>query len=347
MPVDKFGRSPKTGQNVTNASGVSHEYVNSNFLRKGQAIDMSGQSVVNLGSPQGPMDAVRKKYVNEKFFKRGDPIDMENNPIKNVLSPTEEGDVATKGYVDSKIAGKSDLDMQGHLVKNVGWPEEDYDLVNRAYVYFVAGKRLPIEGVTMQGDIGMGEDRIRNINSNPQNEDEVVLKQWIEENFLNRYSSASTMAKDLNMDGNHISYLGAPEQNHHAATKGYADTKLLLLGGRMQGGVRMAGNRISHMGEPVQSNDAVRLSYANEFYLKRDGTNWMRGPLHAGGFQVIRVGNPREEQDAVNLRTLEDSATSVLEQATAAADTAVGNAVANHANILDRDIRTKSLDLDP
>jgi len=34
MTVDKFGRSPKTGQNVTNVAGVSHEYVNSNFLRK-------------------------------------------------------------------------------------------------------------------------------------------------------------------------------------------------------------------------------------------------------------------------------------------------------------------------
>jgi len=34
--------NPKTGQNVTNVFGVSHEYVNSNFLRKGQAIDMSG-----------------------------------------------------------------------------------------------------------------------------------------------------------------------------------------------------------------------------------------------------------------------------------------------------------------
>jgi len=57
----------------------------------------------------------------------------------------------------------------------------------------------------------------------------------------------------------------------------------------------MAGNRISHLGEPEQSNDAVRLSYASEFYLKSDGTNWMRVPLHAGGFQVIRVGNPIEE----------------------------------------------------
>ena len=32
MTVDKFGRSPNTGQNVTNVAGVSHEYVNSNFL---------------------------------------------------------------------------------------------------------------------------------------------------------------------------------------------------------------------------------------------------------------------------------------------------------------------------
>jgi len=109
------------------------------------------------------------------------------------------------------------------------------------------------------------------------------------------------MARDLNMDGNHISYLRAPEQNHHAATKGYADMNLSLLGGDMQGGIGMAGNRISHLGEPEQSNDAVRLSCANEFYLKRDETNWMRGPLHVGGFRVIRVGNPREEQNAVNL----------------------------------------------
>jgi len=35
----------------------------------------------------------------------------------------------------------------------VRWPEEDHGLVNRAYVYFVAGKRLPIEGGTMQGKL--------------------------------------------------------------------------------------------------------------------------------------------------------------------------------------------------
>ena len=193
----------------------------------------------------------------------------------------------------------------------------------------------------------MDQHLIRNINSNPQNEDEAVPKQWIEENFLNRNSPASTMARDLNMDTHHISYLGAPEQNHHAATKGYADTKLSLLGGDMQGGIGMAGNRISHLGEPVQSNDAVRLSCANESCLRRDGTNWNRGSLHAGGFQVIHVRDPREEQDAVKLRTLQAPAARVLQEATSVADAVVSDSITNHANILNRDIRTKSLNLDP
>jgi len=34
MLVDKFGRSPKTGYNVINVSGVSNEYVNRNGKAK-------------------------------------------------------------------------------------------------------------------------------------------------------------------------------------------------------------------------------------------------------------------------------------------------------------------------
>jgi len=55
--------------------------------------------------------------------------------------------------------------------------------VNRAYVCFVAGKRLPTEGGTMHGDICLGAHSIRNINPNPQNEDEMVPKQWIKNIF--------------------------------------------------------------------------------------------------------------------------------------------------------------------
>ena len=191
-------------------------------------------------------------------------------------------------------------------MKNVRWPEEDHDLVNGAYVYFVPGKRLPLEGGVMQGQIDMGKHSIRNISPAPINEDEVISKQWIENNFFNHYSSASTMARDLNMDGHHVSYLRVPEQNHHAATKGYADTKLPLLGRDMQGGIGMGGNRISHLGEPEQDNDAVRLRFVNDYFLKRDRSNWMRNDLSVGGHRVTGMANLQSDQDAVNKRTLDD-----------------------------------------
>jgi len=147
--------------------------------------------------------------------------------------------------------------------------------------------------------------------------------------------------------GHFISYLRSPEQNHHAVTKGYADTKLSRSGGDMQGDIGMGGNRVSHLGEPEQDNDAVRLLFVNEYILRLDGTNRMIGPLHAGGFQVIHVRDPREEQDVENLQSLQASESGVLEQATAAADMEVGDAITNHANILNRDIWTKSLNLNP
>ena len=86
----------------------------------------------------------------------------------------------------------------------------------------------------------MNGNSVRHTNPTPIHEDEVVPKQWIENNFLSCNRPASTMARNLNMDDHNISYLRAPGQNHHAATKGYADTKLSLLGGEMQGGIGMS-----------------------------------------------------------------------------------------------------------
>jgi len=114
----------------------------------------------------------------------------------------------------------------------------------------------------------------------------------------------------------------------------------------MRGGIGMGGNKISHLGEPLHDNDALRLSSANDYYLRREGANWMRTDLSLGG-RRISLANPQTDQDGVNLRTLQASATSVLEQESVAANTAVGDAITKHANILNPDIRTKSLNLDP
>jgi len=59
------------------------------------------------------------------------------------------------------------------------------------------------------------------------------------------------------------------------------------------------------------------------------------------------MASPQADQDGVNLRTLQASETHVLEQAVAADDTVLSDVIANHANILNRDMRTKRLNLDP
>jgi len=162
----------------------------------------------------------------------------------------------------------------------------------------------------------MNGNSVKHTNPTPKHEDEVVPKQWIENNFLNRYSPASTMARDLNMDGHHVSYLRAPEQNHHAATKGYADKKLPLLGGDMQGDIDMGGNRISHLGEPEQDNDAVNKRtlddmiqglqlYNKEHFVSADATSQLRGPVSFNGKKILNLGDPENNDDAVNLRTLQ------------------------------------------
>jgi len=54
----------------------------------------------------------------------------------------------------------------------------------------------------------------------------------------------------------------------------------------------MGGNKISHLGEPLHDNDALRLSSANDYYLRRDGSNWMHTNLSLGVRRVRGVANP-------------------------------------------------------
>jgi len=114
------------------------------------------------------------------------------------------------------------------------------------------------------------------------------------------------MPGDLNMDVHQLLFLKDLTQSHNAATKGYVDSKLSLLGGDLQGGTGMGGNRISHLGEPEQESDAVRLRFVNEYFQRRDGASWMRNDLSLGGHKVTGMSNPEADQDGVNKRTLED-----------------------------------------
>jgi len=178
--------------------------------------------------------------------------------------------------------------MDQKAINNVLPPTEEGNAATKGYV---DSKSVG------ESDLNMNGHSVKNVDQNPIHEDEVVPKQWIEEHFLDRYSPSSTMARDLNMHGHHVSYLRAPEQNHHAVTKGYADTPLPLLGGDMQGDIAMGGNRIKHLGEPLHDDDALLISSANDYYLRCDGANWMRADLSLGRRRIRGVANPQTDQD--------------------------------------------------
>jgi len=151
---------------------------------------------------------------------------MTGQNILNLSSAQGPMDAVRKKYVNEKIFERGDpIDMNQKAIKNVFPPGDEGDAANKSYV----------DSKSVGGsDLNMSGHSIRHTNPSPIHRDEVVPKQWIENIFLNRSSPASTMARDLNVDGHQVTYLKAPEHNHHATTKGYADTKLLLPGGDMR-----------------------------------------------------------------------------------------------------------------
>jgi len=182
----------------------------------------------------------------------------------NLSSAQGPNDAVRKKYVNEKfIRRDAPIDMKHKAIKNVLSPVDEGNAANKSYVdpKSVGGSDLDMIGHS-----------IKNSNPNPMHGDELVPKQWIENNFLSRDSPASTMAGDLNSDGHQITYLKEPERNHHGVTKGDVNTRLSLEGGNLRGDLGMLGHNIKNFGDPLHNNDAVRKTYVDEGFLRRDGT---------------------------------------------------------------------------
>ena len=78
--------------------------------------------------------------------------------------------------------------------------------------------------------------------------------------------------------------------------KAYADTKLPLTGGTMQGPVSMGGEKISNLPTPTDDGDAVPKSYADTKLPKSGGT--MTGNLDMGGQKLQNLPTPEADTDA-------------------------------------------------
>ena len=98
MPVDKFGRMKKDDFQAV-VEGVSLNYVNKNFIRKGDKIDMGGNPIVNVSDPVNHQDAVTKSYV----------LDSIERLLGEFIQISGTGEIVTKTYVDDQVSSRKPM----------------------------------------------------------------------------------------------------------------------------------------------------------------------------------------------------------------------------------------------
>ena len=98
MPVDKFGRMKKDDFQAV-VEGVSLNYVNKNFIRKGDVIDMGGNSVVNLRDPVHHQDAATMNYV----------VSTIERIMGDFIQSAAYDGIVTKTYVDDQVSSRKPM----------------------------------------------------------------------------------------------------------------------------------------------------------------------------------------------------------------------------------------------
>ena len=87
-----------------------------------------------------------------------------------------------------------------------------------------------------------------------KNRNTLVCYEDVRDVFVSRKERVFPMATHLDMGNNYIYNVKTPVNNDQGANKDYADTKLSLTGGVMQGNLDMNNNRIYNLAQPNGNN---------------------------------------------------------------------------------------------
>ncbi len=106
------------------------------------------------------------------------------------------------------------------------------------------------------------------------------------------------MVGDLDMGTNQINAVVDPTLAQDAATKNYADTTFMPIGGGVPatGDLDMGGFKVIDLGTPTVGTDATTKDYVDTFLPLAGGT--MSGILSMGSNLIQSVSDPSEGQDA-------------------------------------------------
>ena len=296
--------------------------------------DLQAKKLTNVAMGSANDDVVTKQQLNSKVDKvMTGHLDANFKEIKNVSRGTDDDAFPLfHGKSIFLTTNGSKFDAKSQQITNLVTNTAD----NTSAVNVAAMNRALSNSSSSQGSITKNIDltnsfnvlnsKQRTLNELKTHYDSLVSFEEVNENFLSRVEEFP-MKTQFNMNHNSITNLKDPVFDHEAATKGYADKKLPLTGGRMSGAINMGTFGITNLATPTGNASAATKKYVDDVdsnvrtdmskevvqiqnlldarLEKAGGT--MSGAIDMGTSKITNLGTPTDQADAATKDFVEKS----------------------------------------
>ena len=281
-------------------------------------LDLRGNKIILPGEIQ--MD--QKLITNLDTDENQDLSAVNMITLKNKVEPK-----ADKDYVEFEIT-KQNASINNTFVKKTGdqmngdliLPHDSYPVggnTNKAISYesqreiFLSRQ----ESFPMQADINMNNNFIQNI-ATPTSSHQVTNKGYCDYNFLNRQSGGVLMGP-LSMNRNDLTGIpDTPKFGYSAVNKNYVDAKIPSVdstqfvkkaGDRMNGDLDMDSYFVKNVGINLSDDSTVVLRSYVDSFANSAIHNPLEYDLYAGNFQIKKLKDPTDVQDAANKQYIDEA----------------------------------------
>ena len=277
MPVDKFGQMPQMGDSSVKVEGASVAYINSNFVRKGQSINLGG---------------------NQKITNSADAVADSDLPNLGQVTALTDTKLSTAGG-----AMTGGINMQGQRIVGLPWPIHPDEAVRWSYLYYVveqAGYANFLHNGTrpMTGDLNLNNHKVTQSADGTEGSDLVNLRQLtaMADSKLDK-----VVSEDFDMQGHKITNAADPTQAQDLVSKQYCDSKLSLNEDDV---LDMRGRRIINLGNANGDDDVIGYNFCHRTFLPRiGGAIW--GNLVFNNHRIMLLADPIAPDHGVNKQTLD------------------------------------------
>ena len=233
--------------------------------------DLQGKRLTNVADGTADDNAVTKKQIAIKVDKvMTDDLDANSKKIKNVSQGTDaDAFPLSHGKSIFLTINNSKFDAKNQQITNLVTNTADktsavnVSAMNLAIANSSSSQGTITRNIDLTNQFNVLNSKQRTLAQLKTDYDSLVSFEEVKTNFLSRVEEFP-MGTQLDMNQKSITNLKTPVYAHEAATKGYADGKLALTGGRMTGTINMGTNEITNLATPTGNSNAATKKYADD-----------------------------------------------------------------------------------